>query len=341
MAPGFALIGAGGFAKKQYLPLLSTKLMDRVSFKAIWSRSQESAESAVSLIKDRVPEVQPKWGEEGFNDILMDNSIIGVAIVLEPEIQGTYAIQALTAGKHVLQEKPLAPSTQKAQSLVNLYKGLDNDKLVWAIGENYRFEQALAEASKLVKDIGHMVAVEVILESPMNISRPSFSSVWRRQLQGGYIMDSAVHQIAGLRLITGFEIRSVSAISRHVDNALPSPDNVSALIELENGCVGTLMISFSCITKKMSWKVVGTEGTIYVDQDVKDDQPGFLVTCSTSTGKNSVFYPCCGVEEELGAFINDITMGGVPDKRSSPSEAYADVAVIEAILKSNGNVIHV
>ncbi|XP_024533883.1 uncharacterized protein YMR315W [Selaginella moellendorffii] len=341
MAPSLALIGVGNFAQKQYFPLFSTKLTDVVSLKALWSRSQESAERSVSLIKDCVPGVQAKWGQQGLDDILNDDTILGVAIVLQPQVQGEFVMQALKAGKHVIQEKPIAPSTQQAQSLTSFYESLGTMRPVWAIAENYRFERALVEAHKLVKDIGHMVAVEVTVESPMNISRPSFSSIWRRELKGGYVLDGAVHQIAGLRVITGSEVKSVSAICRHVDEALPPPDNVSALFELENGCAGTLMISFSCTTKKMSWKIVGTKGTVEVDQDTQDGQPGFMVSHATSVGKNSSFYPCCGVEEELRSFIHDLSQGGEADKRSSPGEAFIDVAVIEAILNSNGNVIHV
>ncbi|KAL5983303.1 hypothetical protein ACLOJK_017387 [Asimina triloba] len=68
--------------------------------------------------------------------------------------------------------------------------------LVWAVAENYRFESAFTESRKLLNDIGDMMSVQVIIEGSMNSSNPYFSSSWRRNLMGGFIIDMGVHYIA-------------------------------------------------------------------------------------------------------------------------------------------------
>lgn len=55
------------------------------------------------------------------------------------------AVRALHAGKHVLQEKPIASSVAAASpALVDYHRSLKqlpakNQSLVWALAENYRY----------------------------------------------------------------------------------------------------------------------------------------------------------------------------------------------------------
>lgn len=159
--------------------------------------------------------------------------------------------------------------------------------------------------------------------------------------QGALIKDGGVHFIAGLRLvtriwsrecpalankwacrckphsatvvlqITGCEVVSVSAITRHVDTELPPPDNVSALMygrltvmqrsptfiflqhetfghpwlglvilhgrQLENGCAGVLVMSWSSTSRKVR-NSTETAGMFY-------NSHGLSHARTTSTGE--------------------------------------------------------
>ncbi|KAI5400804.1 hypothetical protein KIW84_065604, partial [Lathyrus oleraceus] len=103
-------------------------------------------------------------------------------------------------------------------------------QIIWSVAENYRFEPALIEGKKLIADIGKMMSVQVIVEGSMNSSNPYFSSSWRRSFTGGFILDMGVHFIAGLRMLVGCEVVSVSAMTSHVDLILPPPDNLSSIL---------------------------------------------------------------------------------------------------------------
>ncbi|XXG52839.1 hypothetical protein AAC387_Pa03g1046 [Persea americana] len=71
-----------------------------------------------------------------------------------------------------------------------------------------------------------------------------------------------VHSIAGLRVVVGSEVTSVSAISSHVDKTLPPPDTISALFQLEKGCHGVFAMIVSSRSPKIYWRVVGSKGTV-------------------------------------------------------------------------------
>nr|CAB3453006.1 unnamed protein product [Digitaria exilis] len=297
--PRIAVIGAGIFARTQYIPRLR-EIAHLVVLKAIWSRTQ------VEL-----------------------------------------SLKMLKAGKHVIQEKPASGSTTEAETALSIYNSFPSQfryKPIWALGENYRFEPAFVESSKLIKDIGDMMHVQVIIEGSMNSSNPYFNSSWRRNFvvgnnlkisspyrgnftwQGGFILDMGVHFIAGLRMLVGSEITSVSSISRHVDMTLPPPDNICSLF----------------IITQILWRVDGTKGTIQVERGVDSGKHGYQVLFSGENGQcQNTFYPFCGVNEELKTFVQDM-LGASKDgshkaePRSSYIEGARDVAVLEAMLESSG-----
>ncbi|XP_074292577.1 dehydrogenase FPY6 [Silene latifolia] len=337
-----AICGAGIFVKNQYIPRLS-EISDLVTIKYIWSRSEESARGAVEVAKKSFPEVEAKWGDAGLDDIIKDPSVPGVAVVLAGQIQVQMALRLLKTGKHVIQEKPAAANNDEAEMALSSYGPLCSTlgRPLWAVAENYRFEPAFVEGRKLVTEIGDMMNVQVVVEGSMNSSNPYFSSSWRRDFTGGFILDMGVHNIAGLRMLVGCEVASVSALTTHVDPNLPPPDNISSSYQLENGCPGIFVMSVSTRSPKIFWRVVGLKGTVQVERGNVDGQHGYLVSKFNTDGQcSSSFYPFSGVTEELKTFLHDISQASsdhVSDRRLSFVEGARDVAVLEAMLESGKN----
>ncbi|ONM20433.1 NAD-dependent dihydrogenase, Gfo/Idh/MocA family [Zea mays] len=355
--PRIAVIGAGIFARTQYIPRLR-EIAHLVVLKSIWSRTQESAKAAAELARDFAPDIECKWGDAGLEEIMGDSSIMGVAIVLAGQVQVELSLKMLKAGKHVIQ------ATTEAETALSIYHSFQNlfpHKPIWAVGENYRFEPAFIESSKLINDIGDMMHIQVIIEGSMNSSNPYFNSTWRRNFVGGFILDMGVHFIAGLRMLVGSEITSVSSISRHVDMALPPPDNICSLFQLENGCAGVFVFAVNSRSPKVElniilnpsrnhtnaiitqilWRVDGTKGTIQVERGVDSGKHGYQVLFSGENGQcQKTFYPFCGVNEELKTFVHDMLEAGKDgDHKAAPRGSYVegarDVAVLEAMLESS------
>ncbi|GAY49877.1 hypothetical protein CUMW_122420 [Citrus unshiu] len=373
MAPRIAILGAGIFVKTQYIPRLA-EISDLVSLKFIWSRSEESAKSAAEVARKHFADVECVWGDNGLEQIIKEDSILGVAVVLAGQAQVDTSLKLLKAGKHVIQD------ISEIENALSRYNSICPDppgQPIWAVAENYRFEPAFVECKKLIAEIGDMMSVQVIVEGSMNSSNPYFSSSWRRNFTGGFILDMGVHFIAGLRMITGCEVVSVSAITSHIDKTLPPPDNISSNFQLENGCSGVFVMVVSSRSPKacgkviiyfelyarpfiilysyplllqIFWRVVGMKGTLQVERGNQDGRHGYLVTQYGADGQSkSMFYPFSGVTEELKAFIHDISeakkgINHVPEPRSSFLEGARDVALLEAMLESGskqGALVHV
>ncbi|XP_022958161.1 uncharacterized protein LOC111794937 [Cucurbita pepo subsp. pepo] len=338
--PQIAILGAGTFVKTQYIPRLA-EISDLLVLKAIWSRTEASAKGAVELARKYFPTVECKWGDAGLDDIIQDNSIPGVAVVLAGQAQVDMSLKLLKAGKHVLQEKPAAASRSELEYALSNYNSISANflsKPLWAVAENYRFEPAFVESKNLIADIGDMMSVQVIVEGSMNSSNPYFSSSWRRDFTGGFILDMGVHFIAGLRMLVGCEVVSVSATTSYVDKSLPPPDNISSLFQLENGCSGVFVMVVSSRSPRIFWRVVGLKGTLQIERGNQDGKHGYLVSLSDANGQNKCsFYPFSGVTEELKTFIDAISAKGSDykaDARISFVEGARDVAVLDAMLES-------
>ncbi|XP_076914051.1 dehydrogenase FPY6-like [Bidens hawaiensis] len=344
MAPQIAIVGAGVFVKSQYIPILA-EISHLVSLKAIWSRTEKSAKEAVEIARKVFPNVECKYGDDGIDDIIRDSDVVAVAVVLAGQFQVDMSLKLLKAGKHVLQEKPAAASCSEVEAALSSYNSLfstQSAKPIWAVAENYRFEPAFVEGRKLVSEIGDMMSVQLLIDGSMNSSNPYFSSSWRRDLAGGFIMDMGVHYVAGLRMLIGCEIASVSSTTSHVNTDVPPPDNISSLFQLENGCSGVFVLVVSTKNPKIVWRVVGLNGTVQVERGNKDGTPGYTVTLFNANREiKSAFYPYSGVIEELKAFISDISVANLqksgkfePEPRCAYVEGARDIKVLDAMLES-------
>ncbi|KAG0574587.1 hypothetical protein KC19_VG274200 [Ceratodon purpureus] len=143
--PGLALLGSGVFASSQYIPKLG-ELVDLISLKVIWSRSEDAAKKALQLVNSYAPNAEAKWGQEGLDSVLQDKAIHAVAVVLPAQYQLEIVLRILEAGKHVIQEKPVGSCVADVRKAWSAYQALasNNSKLpIWAVAENYRFEPAL------------------------------------------------------------------------------------------------------------------------------------------------------------------------------------------------------
>ncbi|KAL0435464.1 UNVERIFIED_CONTAM: hypothetical protein Sradi_0254300 [Sesamum radiatum] len=254
------------------------------------------------------------------------------------------SLRLLKSGKHVLQEIDYWFTNSAGTQLntaISSYSSLQPAP-IWAVAENYRFEPAFVEGKKLMAEIGDIINIHVIIEGSMNSSNPYFSSSWRRDFVGGFILDMGVHFISGLRMLVGCEITSVSAITSHVDTTLPAPDHISSTIQLENGSSGVFVMVVSSRSPKVLWRIVGLKGTLQVERGSKDGKYGYTVVLFTADGQNkSWFYPFSGVTEELKTFLSDISQANLKkdgshqvEPRITFLEGARDVAVLDAMLES-------
>ena len=143
----------------EHLPAIEAS--PALSLKAVYSRSQKSAEALAAASKDpssvAVYYDSPAAEGKSLDDLLRRDDIVAVDIALPIVHQPSVIEKAIKAGKHVLSEKPVAADIAGAEKLLAWYEGLGADKPLWAVAENFRFMGSLEYAAEQVKEIGGKV----------------------------------------------------------------------------------------------------------------------------------------------------------------------------------------
>ncbi|MBX3015039.1 MAG: Gfo/Idh/MocA family oxidoreductase [Caldilineaceae bacterium] len=314
-----ALIGAGVFARDAHVPSLRN-LTDHFEIAAVYSRTAATAQALATEIG---PHVQV------YTDLaalLLTPDIDAVNIVLPIPVMPPVVAQALASGKHVISEKPLAPTVRICRQLLAAYQ---RPAQVWMVGENWRYESAYVQAAQLVAQgaIGQPVTCQMALYLPTSPTSKYFHTLWRRNggFAGGALLDGGVHHVAAMRLVVG-EIAAVTAMTTHTSTAFATADTLSATLHFANGAVGSYLVTYA---NGAPWPgylhVVGDRGALRVQRGEIE------VTCDGQTER--IQCPKFdGVHNELVAFANSIITG--EPHLNTPAEALLDVAVIEAMLES-------
>ncbi|MCB0114119.1 MAG: Gfo/Idh/MocA family oxidoreductase [Caldilineaceae bacterium] len=316
-----AIWGAGTFVRKAHIPSILDIAERPLEIVAVCSRSQASGEEVAALLPHRV---------SVFTDIdamLVDDGIDAVDVALPIPLLPDAVRRCLAAGKHVISEKPIAPTVAEAETLIEFYAGHGDQ--VWMVGENWRYEEAYIAAGQLIRDgaIGRPLLCDWALNLPVMPGAPGHRTVWRRagDFPGGFLLDGGVHHVAGLRAVLG-EIESVSAVMASQRPDLPPADTMSTSLRFVNGAVGSYSVTYAARSGLASsaLHVVGSEGSLRVTADA--------VTLWREGDEPSVrsFETLRSVERELAAFAHAIQHGS--PHRNSPQQALQDLAVLEAMI---------
>ncbi|CAI0412306.1 unnamed protein product [Linum tenue] len=326
-SPNIAIMGAGIFVKTQYIPRLA-EISNLIVLKAIWSRSEVNTEPQFLLrrfncfIQSRISylcafqesaRAAVEIARRHFPDVECKWGDKGLNEILNDEsIIGAAVVlagqtQVEMSLKLLKAGKHVLQAAREIEAALSGYKSIcakTPGQPIWAVAENYRFEPAFEE--------------------------------------GGFILDMGVHFIAGLRMLVGSEVATVSARTSHVDTILPPPDNISAVFQLENGCSGVFAMVVSSRSPKVVWRVVGLTGTLQIQRGSEDGRHGYLVSFFGGDGQSkSSFHAFSGVTEELKVFIRDITQASLKkecgyeaEPRLTFLEGARDVALLDAMLES-------
>jgi predicted dehydrogenase len=174
--------------------------------------------------------------------MLQDGCKPDAAIVCTPN--NTHAIIAkdlLTAGVHVLVEKPIATTIQDGRDLIKVAQSSGKQLLV---GHHRRFNPYIAATKKVLEDgiIGRPIAISglwALFKPPSYFAAPT---EWRAKSDGGgVIMINLIHEVDILQFLFGPVVkvhaeRTTSIRGHEVE------EGAAILVRFESGLVGTFVI---------------------------------------------------------------------------------------------------
>ncbi|KIW64066.1 hypothetical protein PV04_09025 [Phialophora macrospora] len=342
MAIGIALLGAGIFAKEEHLPAIQA--CPSLLLKAVYSRSQGSAEGLASTLTNKVDVYydSPETSGKSVDDLLKRDDIQAVIIGVPITAQPALVKKAIAAGKHVLSEKPIAKDVATAKDLLEFYKS-SGSKAFWAVGENLRFFHSVVKAAEVLKG---MDAKLCTFRTSVNIfvdkNDKYYQTSWRSipDYQGGFLLDGGVHFVGATRYLLaalGQKPVSLAAFTTLTQPMLPPVDTLHAVWKTGNGGQGTFNVSFGVeFQGAFEFEVVTDKGSVLV-------RPTEVVTtvkneAGEKTPSTTEHPFSMGVKEEVAAFAKSLEDGKLDPRLAAP-EAFEDLELLESMLKSNGNLI--
>jgi predicted dehydrogenase len=179
----------------------------------------------------------------------IDYAVVACPTGLHEEV----GLQLAEAGVGAMIEKPLAPSVEAAQRLVDAF---ESRGLVAGVGHIERYNPALQNLRTRLEngDLGEVYQIVTRRQGPFP----------HRIADVGVVMDLATHDIDLTSWVTGRDYLSVSAhtVSR---SGRPHEDMVSIIGRLDDGVVANHLVNWLSPFKERSTVITGERGCFIAD----------------------------------------------------------------------------
>jgi predicted dehydrogenase len=230
MALRVAMVGAGRVSNAHLRAIGGTEAVEVVGLLDLnQALARDQAE------KNRIPRVYASWEE-----LLKDDGPHCVATLLPHDLHEQYATEALSAGKHVVCEKPLAPTVAECDRM--LAAAARAGRKLFPV-HNRVYDLAIEKMHEIVHagQIG-----EVVLAQTTGFEAPPTVQSWLATPRGGggVLMSQAVHPMYALRYLLG-DVARVSCLfgDRKVVN-MTAEDTAVVLLKFASGIAAEMTCTF-------------------------------------------------------------------------------------------------
>jgi scyllo-inositol 2-dehydrogenase (NADP+) len=178
------------------------------------------------------------------------------------------ATAALTAGRHVVVDKPVAPSAEDTMRLVAL---AHDAGLVLQVFQNRRWDSDFRTLQALRSECGRIHR----FESRFERWRPDPRGVWRESADpaamGGQLLDLGAHLVDQALHLLG-PVRTVTAVVRRVRAVDQADDDALVLLEHTAGATSLLSVSAVTAVPGPRFRLLGADGGLVIDLgDTQED----------------------------------------------------------------------
>ena len=246
------VIGIGDIARRRVIPAILAEPRSRLQ--ALLTRDPQKAAAYP--------------GVEVFTnlDVALHATPIDAVYVASPVfLQAPQTIAALSAGKHVLCEKPTAINLAAAESMV---AAASAHQRLFAVAYYRRLFPKLIRARQLIAKgaIGQPVLAEANCQY-WNSNTPNQPRSWLFDpacAGGGPLFDIACHRIDALNFLFGEPARATGLLSNAVHQT-PVEDSATILIQYPPGIHATVDVRWNSRIERDQFRVIGTDGELNLD----------------------------------------------------------------------------
>jgi UDP-N-acetyl-2-amino-2-deoxyglucuronate dehydrogenase len=260
---------------------------------------------------------------------------------------GLHAQQGILAarqGLHVLVEKPIDVSSERAAALIT---ACEKAKVKLGVIFQDRFKPQIRRLQQLIQDgiLGRILLVDARVKwyrPPEYYKQSRWRGTWALD-GGGALMNQGVHTVDLLLWLLGDVVR-VQARTATLLHSIETEDSALALLEFASGALGTLQATTAAYPGYLRrLEITGTEGTIILENDLVisadlRSQPTDLVIDRTPDRNPSASSPVVSDTRGHQSAIEDFTRAVTEDTAPACDghEAHRSLFLIERIYQASG-----
>ncbi len=233
--------------------------------------SRTDITATIDTDRDRAEAMAKETGAQpftSFDDALNDDACDAVLVMVPPRFHEQLAVAALQAGKHVLLEKPMAPTLDACDRILGAAKHAPDT--VFLVAENAQFWPEVVRVRELIQEgaVGDIITARAWHCLP---PMPGFydGAHWRMSSQatgGGVTIHAGLHWLRPLRMWLG-EIDEVVAVTGHPFQQMEGESLCRALCRFDTGPTASfdVILSPGPTAPLPLFQVTGTTGELVVD----------------------------------------------------------------------------
>jgi xylose dehydrogenase (NAD/NADP) len=213
--------------------------------------------AAAETLQKYAPSATGVVVHESLEALINDSNVQAIYIPLANEEHGEWAVRAITAGKHVLIEKPMAI---KVEDIDAIEAAAIKHKVKVMEGFMYRFHPQHQRVKEIVNS-GLIGEVRSAKASYSFMMRPARLYRLSRDPNhgGGAMWDVGPYAVHSLRHCFDEDPVSVTAMAKYAESG--ADITTSGIIDFGNGKRGHFDISFEC-SRQSEYTIIGTKGGV-------------------------------------------------------------------------------
>lgn len=326
---GYAVVGLGQFALNQIIPSFAESKSSKLV--ALVSGNRDKAEQ----VADRYGvEHKNIYGYDDFDRIADNDGIDIVYIILPNALHAEYTVRAFKARKHVMCEKPMAPTIAECETMIRAGREAGR-KLMIAYRAQY--EPYNLEAIRMARE-GELGTIRLVTSDHGRILDPKVpADQWRMVKSlagGGSLYDIGIYSLQAARYITGEEPLEVASAQISSDPADPRFTEVEDLVTFQlrfpSGVLANLSSSYSTSPVKRI-QVFGSKASLVLDPATEYWRHQMMV--KTEKGERRAQIP------EGNQFANEMdhlvqAILESRDPKTPGEEGLRDVRIMQAVYRA-------
>jgi predicted dehydrogenase len=256
---GWAIVGLGNLSINEILPAFAKCEKSKVV-------------AFVSGHPDKANKLAARYGVNPRNiynyqnyDSIKDNPEVDIIYVVLPNsMHAEYTVRGFQAGKHVLTEKPMAPTPADCQLMIDAGRKAGRKLMV---AYRCRYEPYNQEAIRMARS-GELGPTQVIVaDAGWRVTNPDQWRLQKALAGGGSMMDIGIYALQAARYLSGEEPSEINAM---MYNSPGDPrfreveETVNFQLRFPSGILANCTSSYG-YAPQSHYRVVGTEGCLELD----------------------------------------------------------------------------